>query len=123
MQLTFDSDASRYFVHRLDPYSPEPALVLDTEPGAIPVRLPDGIRIRDVTVEGQGTLSRGTVHCLFYPEGYVDATVIHLIDDGGTIMTLVFQPLTGRVQIMRGDYAPGANGLLAEVPNRRSGKH
>jgi hypothetical protein len=46
------------------------------------------------------------VSCNFDPEGYVDATVVHLVDPGGTVFTLTFQPLTGRVSIARGDIAP-----------------
>jgi general secretion pathway protein H len=113
MQLSIDLDGNRYFVHRLDPYAPEPALVESTEPGTQPVILPDGIRIRDVTVEGAGTVTRGIAHCLFYPEGYVDATVVHLKDDVGSVMTLIFQPLTGRVRILKGDFVPSERGLVA----------
>ena len=65
--------------------------------------LPDSVHIRDVTVEGIGTLSRGTLATQFYPEGYVDATLVHLIDQKGRVMTLRIDPLTGQVAIARGD--------------------
>jgi general secretion pathway protein H len=106
MQLTFDMDTNRYYVTALDPYANEPLFLPYKEPGATPVMLPAGVRIRDVTVEGIGTLARGTAHCLFYPEGYVDATIIHLRDDSGSVFTLRFAPLTGRVQIQQGDISP-----------------
>jgi len=71
-----------------------------------PVMLPAAIRIRDVTVEGIGTLNRGTTATTFYPEGYVDATVVHLEDASGDVMTLEISPLTGQVAIINGDVMP-----------------
>jgi general secretion pathway protein H len=106
LRLTFDFDAQGYSVTRLDPHSANPVFTPDLEDGAAPVELPPDVRLRDVTVEGTGTVNRGTVSCHFYPEGYVDATVVHLIDPAGTVFTLSFQPLTGRVMIARGDLTP-----------------
>jgi len=103
LRLVFDLDQNGYLVTRLDPYSPQPEFVADLTPGAKSVRLPPGLRIRDVTVEGMGTFTRGIVACQFYPEGYVDATLVHLMDDSGDIMTLAFTPLTGEVMIGQGD--------------------
>ena len=108
LRLTFNIDAQAYSVSRLDPHSAAPVFAPDLEAGAGPVKLPPDVRLRDVTVEGQGTVTRGTVDCNFYPEGYVDATVIHLADPAGSVFTLSFQPLTGRVSIARGDIAPKA---------------
>lgn len=112
LRLTFDLDGNRYMVSRLDPYSPRPLFVPDTEPGAAPVVLPPEVRLRDVTVEGIGQLSRGTVSCLFYPEGYVDATVVRMQDRAGRVFTLKFVPLTGRVIIRRGSLEPAAAAAL-----------
>ncbi|HKD65221.1 MAG TPA: prepilin-type N-terminal cleavage/methylation domain-containing protein [Candidatus Binataceae bacterium] len=106
LRMTFNFDAQGYFTTRLDPHSPTQTFAPDLEEGAAPVILPPDVRLRDVTVEGKGTVSRGTVSCNFYPEGYVDATVVHLIDKAGTVYTLSFQPLTGRVSIARGDIDP-----------------
>jgi Tfp pilus assembly protein FimT len=106
LRLTFNIDAQGYSVSRLDPHSLNPAFVPDFEAGAGTVMLPPDVHLRDVTVEGKGTVTRGTATCTFYPEGYVDATVVHLVDTGGTVFTLTFQPLTGRVSIARGDIAP-----------------
>lgn len=103
LRLTFDLDRNRYFVSRLDPYALQPVFQLDTEPGFQPVSMPAGVHLRDATVEGIGTLARGTVSCYFYPEGYVDATVVHLVDDWGNVFTLTFNPLSGRVAIAAGD--------------------
>ena len=103
IQLVFDLDNNAYFVMTADPYSPQPAFFPDHSPDGARVRLPDTIRIRDVTVEGVGTLARGTIATQFYPEGYVDATIVHLIDIKGRVMTLGIDPLTGHVMIARGD--------------------
>ncbi len=106
LRLIFDMDNNGYMVASLDPYAPNPVFVADTSVGGRPVILPDAIRIRDVTVEGVGTVGRGTVTTQFYPEGYVDATVVHLQDVSGHVMTLAFAPLTGRVAVLEGDVAP-----------------
>jgi hypothetical protein len=89
-----------------DPYAPQPAFFPDRSPSGARVLLPDGVRIRDVTVEGIGTLSRGTISTQFYPEGYVDATLVHLIDKKDRVMTLRIDPLTGQVAVARGDLRP-----------------
>jgi prepilin-type N-terminal cleavage/methylation domain-containing protein len=111
LRLVFDIDRDGYWVARYDPYSPhpvdkEPVFTPDKGPGAQPVLLPPDIRIRDVTVEGVGTTNEGQAFCQFYPEGYVDATVVHLMDASGNVMTLALNPLTGEVQIAAGDVAP-----------------
>jgi prepilin-type N-terminal cleavage/methylation domain-containing protein len=106
LRLTFDLDTNSYSVARLDPYAVQPIFMPDSEPGFAPVMMPIGVRLRDVTVEGIGTASRGTVSAFFYPEGYVDATVIHLADDSGNVFTLGLNPMTGRVSITNGDVSP-----------------
>jgi prepilin-type N-terminal cleavage/methylation domain-containing protein len=107
-QLVFDLDANGYSVARLDPYQIQPSaaastFVPDNGAGKAPILLGDVVRIRDVTVEGVGTYTRGHVACQFYPAGYVDATVVHLVDASGSVMTLEFTPLTGQVVIGNGD--------------------
>lgn len=108
MRLTFDLDSNRYFVSELDPYAAMPTFVPDSQPGDAPITLPTSVALRDVTVENLGTLTRGTISCNFYPEGYADATVVHLGDEWGEIFTLAIDPLTGRVAIGRGEYDPTA---------------
>lgn len=106
LRLIFDMDNNRYAVASLDPYAIQPVFAPDQSPAARPVTMPTAIRIRDVTVEGIGTVNRGTVATNFYPEGYVDATVVHLDDATGDVMTLIFVPLTGQVSIVSGDVMP-----------------
>jgi prepilin-type N-terminal cleavage/methylation domain-containing protein len=106
LRLIFDIDNNGYAVAQLDPYAVKPVFAPDTTMSGHPVMMPAAIRIRDVTVEGIGTVNRGTVATNFYPEGYVDATVVHLEDASGDVMTLEFSPLTGQVAIISGDVMP-----------------
>jgi general secretion pathway protein H len=106
LRLIFDIDNNGYAAAQLDPYAVQPVFAPDNSLSGKPVMLPPAIRIRDVTVEGVGTVNRGTVFINFYPEGYVDATVVHLEDASGDVMTLEFSPLTGQVAIVAGDVMP-----------------
>ena len=106
LRLIFDIDNNGYAVAQLDPYAVKPVFAPDNSMSGHPVMMPSAIRIRDVTVEGIGTLNRGTIATTFYPEGYVDATVVHLEDASGDVMTLELSPLTGQVAIINGDVMP-----------------
>ncbi|MGA9720995.1 MAG: type II secretion system protein [Candidatus Binatus sp.] len=106
LRLIFDLDNNGYAAAKLDPYAVQPVFAPDTSVSDHPVMMPPDIRIRDVTVEGVGTLNRGVISTNFYPEGYVDATVVHLDDASGDVMTLEFSPLTGQVAIINGDVMP-----------------
>jgi general secretion pathway protein H len=103
IRLIFDMDRNGYYVVTADPYAAEPAFRPDHSTSGAPVMLPNTVRIRDVTVEGIGTLSQGVIASQFYPQGYVDATLVHLIDTRGRVMTLGIDPLTGQVAIANGD--------------------
>lgn len=106
LRLIFDIDNNGYAAAQLDPYAVKPVFAPDTTMSGRPVMMPAAIRIRDVTVEGIGTVNRGIIATNFYPEGYVDATVVHLEDASGDVMTLEFSPLTGQVAIISGDVMP-----------------
>jgi prepilin-type N-terminal cleavage/methylation domain-containing protein len=104
LRLVFDLDHQVYGVMRLDPYAtPTPSFGPDHSSASAPVTMPSSIAIRDVTVGDLGTFSAGTVATQFYPEGYVDATLIHMIDLSGHVMTLALNPVTGRVIVADGD--------------------
>jgi len=103
IRLIFDFDHNGYYVMTADPYSAQPTFLPDHSSSGAPVILPTDVRLRDVTVQGIGTLSRGTISCQFYPQGYVDATIVHLMDTAGHVMTLGVNPLTGAVTIANGD--------------------
>ncbi|HVA79944.1 MAG TPA: prepilin-type N-terminal cleavage/methylation domain-containing protein [Candidatus Binataceae bacterium] len=103
LRMIFDLDHQHYAVARLDPYSPNPQFVADHSMAGRMIVMPPAVGIRDVTVADVGTFKRGIVACQFYPEGYVDATLVHLEDLSGDVMTLFFNPLTGQVTIVEGD--------------------
>jgi prepilin-type N-terminal cleavage/methylation domain-containing protein len=103
MRLNFDLDTNSYFVTRLDPYRPNATFRL--QHGFLGrVTMPPGIRLRDVTIGSLGTATRGVVGCAFYPTGWVDPTIIHLMAANGAVFTLIINPLTGQVSILAGDY-------------------
>jgi prepilin-type N-terminal cleavage/methylation domain-containing protein len=103
LRLNFDLQANRYFVTWLDPYALKPGFLPYTRPGGEPVMLPAGVKLRDVVVaDGKGK-RESVVSCNFYPQGFADAAVIHLISSYGRVMTLSLSPLTGRVKIVAGD--------------------
>ncbi len=75
----------------------------ETGPAGRPVKLPPGVRLRDVWVEGVGNMRRGTISSQYYPGGTADAALIHLIDERGNVVTLAINPYNGRAAIERGD--------------------
>ncbi len=107
-RLTFDLDHNGYYVTRLDPYAPNPKFFPFRGPWGDEVVMPAGLVLRDVSVAGIGGAKDGSISCQFYPDGYVDATVIHLADISGQVLTLSFNPLTGSVGIVNGDLPPVA---------------
>ncbi|MGH7932749.1 MAG: pilus assembly FimT family protein [Candidatus Binataceae bacterium] len=106
LRLNLNLDNNSYYVTRLDPFAAKPAYVAETGPDGERVILPPDVRIRDVSVEGLGSFKRGIASCQFYPAGFADGTVIHMIDDRGDVYTLTINPLTGQVAAMKGDYNP-----------------
>lgn len=111
IRLTFDLDHNGYYVTRLDPFAAKPVFTPEGGPAGVRVIMPVGIRIRDVWVEGVGAVNRGQVSTQFYPSGYVDATVVHLIDQNGEVFTIAIDPFTGRVSIANGDLPPPRRGV------------
>lgn len=105
-KMTFDLDHNGYYVTRLDPYGPDPKFLPYSSPWGYAVTMPAGIALRDVSVEGIGGAKAGSISCQFYPDGSVDATVIHLASASGKVLTLSFNPLTGNVGIVSGDVPP-----------------
>jgi len=67
--------------------------------------LPSNIKIADIFVSHhKEKIEEGKVYLYFFPKGYTEFAVIHLSDeDGEDFMTLVVNPLTGRVDV-RTDY-------------------
>lgn len=66
------------------------------------VVLPDRIRFTDVVTLHQGKVSEGQAYTDFYPVGRVDKTTLHLIDKDERNLTLIINPVTGRVKVYEG---------------------
>lgn len=114
LRITFDLDHNAYSISRLDPFALKPAFMPEGGPAGVNVTLPAGVRLRDVWVEGAGIFRRGAVSSQFYPGGSVDATVVHLADDKGTVLTLAINSFSGRVAIVRGNFDASAMAQLGQ---------
>ncbi len=113
-RMTFDIDHNTYYVMRLDPYAPQPNFIPFSGLWDGQVVMPPGVILRDVSVEGIGGARKGSISSQFYPDGYADATVIHLATDTGKVLTLSINPLTGGVAIISGDVPPTAALAMAQ---------
>jgi prepilin-type N-terminal cleavage/methylation domain-containing protein len=114
LRITFDLDRNAYSISRLDPFAINPAFMPERGPAGVRVTLPTGVLLRDVWVEGAGIFRRGVVSSQFYPGGSVDATVVHLADEKGTVLTLAINSFSGRVAIVRGNFDPSAMAQLGQ---------
>jgi len=65
-------------------------------------RLPEVVRFKDVNTLQQGKVTLGVAYTDFYPVGRVDKTTVHLTDEQKDELTLVVNPVTGRVKVYEG---------------------
>ncbi len=66
------------------------------------VSLRDPIRLDDVTTLRQGKVTEGRAFTQFYPSGLVERTLLHLSKGEDDTVTLIIEPLTGRIKIKEG---------------------
>lgn len=64
--------------------------------------LPEAVRFADVETLHQGKVTEGEAYTDFYPVGRVDKTTLHLTDKDENSLTLVINPVTGRVKLYEG---------------------
>jgi prepilin-type N-terminal cleavage/methylation domain-containing protein len=64
--------------------------------------VPSTVRILDVVTPENEKLGEGQVPTLFFPNGFVQPSVIHLGGIGIEPVTLMIEPLTGRIQVFDG---------------------
>lgn len=111
-RLNFDLDQQRYFVTSADA-DDESGGNFQRESGILArdVALSANVQIADINVPMvTGKLYEGIGFTQFYPDGSVEATVVHL-DNGQEGYTLyVPQPLTGRAYVASGYFDLGASG-------------
>lgn len=66
-------------------------------------QLPEGLRFADVvTPHNTQKMDREAVFISFFPTGYAERAVIHLVDGTQQFYTMVIQPLTGEVELREG---------------------
>ena len=110
-RLNFDLDQQRYFVTSAEDGEELGAFTRESGVLARDVALPSGLQIADVDVPlVTGKLYEGVAFTHFYPDGYVDSTVVHLGNGMEEYTLYVPQPLTGRVYVASGHVDLGAPG-------------
>ena len=62
-------------------------------------KLPDGVFIEDVAILSKGKIQEGEVRLLFFPDGSIERSLIHLRNEKNDMYTLEINPLTGAVKI------------------------
>ena len=64
--------------------------------------LPETVRFKDVSTLHQGKVTEGEAYTGFDPVGRVDKTIFHLAQGDQHELTLVVNPITGRVKVYEG---------------------
>jgi Tfp pilus assembly protein FimT len=63
--------------------------------------LPSSIKFKDVETAGQGLVMEGAASIHFWANGLVETSTIHLRDDRNRDVTLIPNPLTGSVEVVK----------------------
>lgn len=101
-RLNYDLNQQRYWVTSAEVVDDLSAFVQETGVLARGVTLPPPIRLSDVALPMvAGKIMEGVAWTHFYPDGYVDLTVLHM-DNGTEAFTLRVDSLTGRVYVTAG---------------------
>jgi len=100
-RLVFNMDEQVVVVAAGDPNGIEDSFSPDDDNAVGKIRLKEPVAITDVNLPMiAGKVAEGTVWTTFYPDGFVDVTVVH-IDNGQDVYTLfVSNPLTGQVNLL-----------------------
>jgi len=102
-RLNYDLEKQEYWATVLQSASGGEGEFVPVDPALLTrVTLPEPIRISDVTTLRQGKITEGEAYTQFYPNGWVERTLFHLTDQEKETVTLVVQPLTGRVKVLEG---------------------
>ncbi|HUK55438.1 MAG TPA: type II secretion system protein [Nitrospiria bacterium] len=98
-RLNFDLDRREYWV---TVQSGEGEFVRADSDIVTRTSLPETVRFADVDTLHQGKLTLGVAYMDFFPVGRVDKTTVHLTDEQKDNLTLVVNPVTGRVKVYEG---------------------
>lgn len=101
--LNYDLDQQRYWITSEAAPGGAEAPGGEDELGMFsrPVALPNTVAFSDIVFQEVGKLNQGQMFTRFYPDGYVDPTVVHM-DNGRQAYTLTIWPLTGQVSMYDG---------------------
>ena len=101
-RLNFDLDQQRYWVTPHEPGADLAEFARDAGSLAHGTRLQSPIGIADIVLPTlAGKVGQGQIYTVFYPDGSVDPTVIHL-GNGRDWYTLYLDPMSGRMQTADG---------------------
>jgi len=100
-RLTIDLDDRMYYVSLLntDNEFEKTSLTFARE-----TTLPDQIKVASVRVGPSNQMTKNWAAIHFFPSGFVDFSVIHLVDENHNEVTLIVHPLTGEVKILDGHH-------------------
>ncbi|MGE0820782.1 MAG: Tfp pilus assembly protein FimT/FimU [Candidatus Binatia bacterium] len=101
-RIRYDLGEQAYGVQILVPSRDTNEFVVDPSPLSQEVFLPSGITFADIRVPSVGRVNSGQVFTHFYPQGYIDPTVIHLRDEQARVMTVQIPPITGEARVYEG---------------------
>src|SRR6185295_7044161 len=102
--LNYDLDQQSYWISsEAAPDSGDIGVDTKDELGILAKRvaLPNTVAFSDIVFEGVGKLNQGQMFTRFFPDGYVEPTVVHM-DNGRQAFTLTVWPLTGQVSLYDG---------------------
>ncbi len=101
-RLNYDLDQQRYWVTPHEQSADLGEFAADIGSLARGTRLETPIGIADVVLPTlAGKVAQGQVYTVFYPDGSIDPTVIHLAS-GREAYTLWLDPMSGRLQLQPG---------------------
>ena len=95
-RLNYDLKRGEYWVTYLDEgkeFKEDPSVLSSR------VRLPGSIHFEDIVTQHRGKVYGGEAFTQFFPNGWVEETIIHLEDKRGRHYSLLVMPLTGKVRI------------------------
>ena len=95
-RLNYDLAEKKYWVTVLEE---EGKFVSANDALAKRAFLPKRIQFQDIYTLHNGKVMEGVVFTQFYPEGRVDRTVIHLKESDKNLITLIVNPLTGKISV------------------------
>ena len=111
-QLNFDLDQQRYWITSADPLGGSD--VASSTLGRLARGFSFGrdVGIADVMLPAAGAkVNQGRIYTIFYPDGTVDPTVIHLASTGNDAYTLHLNPMTSRLEMTQGYVVPKYTGI------------